>query len=216
MSLPCTVNQSGVRDVHEFDLSESETAALRESAGVIRDIKRPDRRKRSSRSSPLSLATTSETRCSWSPSDIGRPDIGRRITPRGGGVRGRPDGRLINDLLTLARQGETVGETAMVDLAALAGQAWIDVDTGEATLEKIGTATLKLTRHGSARCLVKNRTRVRASAVGAPITVSVGTTDTGLMSPTTASESHRRARRRVRARLHHERRGDRVRSGNRR
>lgn len=37
MSLPCTVNQSGVRDVHEFDLSADETAALRESAGVIRE-----------------------------------------------------------------------------------------------------------------------------------------------------------------------------------
>ena len=37
MSLPCTVNQGGVRDVHEFDLSADETAALRESAGVIRE-----------------------------------------------------------------------------------------------------------------------------------------------------------------------------------
>jgi len=37
MSLPCTVNQGGVRDVHEFDLSADEQTALQESAGVIRE-----------------------------------------------------------------------------------------------------------------------------------------------------------------------------------
>lgn len=35
LSLPCTVNNGGIRDVHEFDLSEEETAALRDSASVI-------------------------------------------------------------------------------------------------------------------------------------------------------------------------------------
>ncbi|WP_135304369.1 PAS domain S-box protein [Haloarcula amylovorans] len=42
--------------------------------------------------------------------------------------------RLIEDLLTLARQGETVGETAEVDLATTAERAWENVDTGDATL----------------------------------------------------------------------------------
>ena len=50
---------------------------------------------------------------------------------------------LIDDLLTLARQGETVGETSPVDVAAAAAQAWGDVDTGEATLNKSGTVTVE-------------------------------------------------------------------------
>lgn len=37
MSLPCTVNRGGVRDVLEFDLTDAETAALQESARVIRE-----------------------------------------------------------------------------------------------------------------------------------------------------------------------------------
>ncbi len=41
---------------------------------------------------------------------------------------------LIDDLLTLARQGRTVGETEAVDLAAVCEEAWSAVDTGDATL----------------------------------------------------------------------------------
>jgi len=89
---------------------------------------------------------------------------------------------LINDLLTLARQGDAVGETAMVDLAALAGQAWVDVETGEATLEKLGTATIEA---DAARLravfenLFCNAVKHGRRADSTPITVSVGTTDTG-------------------------------------
>jgi PAS domain S-box-containing protein len=98
---------------------------------------------------------------------------------------------LINDLLTLARQGDTVGETTMVDIAALAGQAWTDVETGDATLEKHGTATVEAdaarlravfenlfrnsVEHGSTGS--QSRADDRDSA--APVTVSVGATDTG-------------------------------------
>jgi len=120
---------------------------------------------------------------------------------------------LINDLLTLARQGETVGETAMVDLGALASQAWDDVETGEATLEQLGTATVEAdaarlrsvfenlfrnsvehgstssrpgaddsVEHGSTSNPAQSDDTVaheqRADS-GAPVTVSVGTTDTG-------------------------------------
>ena len=120
---------------------------------------------------------------------------------------------LINDLLTLARQGETVGETAMVDLGALAGQAWVDVETGEATLEQFGTATVEAdaarlrsvfenlfrnsVEHGSTRSQPGADDSVEHGSTsnsaqsddtvaheqradsGAPVTVSVGTTDTG-------------------------------------
>ena len=43
--------------------------------------------------------------------------------------------QLIEDLLTLARQGETVGETEAVDLAELAARCWTTVETNCAHLE---------------------------------------------------------------------------------
>ncbi|WP_148416358.1 PAS domain-containing sensor histidine kinase [Haloferax sp. KTX1] len=43
--------------------------------------------------------------------------------------------RLIDDMLTLARQGDAVGETATIALDALATQAWENVATDAATLE---------------------------------------------------------------------------------
>ncbi|NLV05864.1 PAS domain S-box protein [Haloarcula rubripromontorii] len=105
---------------------------------------------------------------------------------------------LINDLLTLARQGETVGETTMVDLAALAGQAWADVETGEARLEKHGTATVEAdaarlravfenlfrnsVEHGSTSSRSGTDDSVEHGTPAdddAPMTVSVGTTDDG-------------------------------------
>jgi PAS domain S-box-containing protein len=104
---------------------------------------------------------------------------------------------LINDLLTLARQGETVGETAMVDVAAIAGQAWTDVETGEATLERRGTATVEAdaarlrtvfenlfrnaVEHGSAsgRTGPDDTVEQNEADDAAPTTVWVGTTDGG-------------------------------------
>ena len=41
---------------------------------------------------------------------------------------------LIGDVLTLAKQGQTVGETEAVDLGGVADDAWGTVDTGAATL----------------------------------------------------------------------------------
>jgi len=42
---------------------------------------------------------------------------------------------LIEDVLTLARQGQPIDETELVDLEDLVGQCWNMVSTGEATLE---------------------------------------------------------------------------------
>jgi len=50
--------------------------------------------------------------------------------------------RLIDDLLSLARQGEVVGETTPVDVAAVARRAWDTVETEDATLER-ATATVE-------------------------------------------------------------------------
>ena len=49
---------------------------------------------------------------------------------------------LVDDLLTLAREGEAVGDPAPVDPAAVAERAWETVDTGEATLETDPVGTL--------------------------------------------------------------------------
>ena len=54
---------------------------------------------------------------------------------------GRMD-ELVGDLLTLARQGESVGETTSVSLGALARDAWESVDTGGAELVVDGDMTI--------------------------------------------------------------------------
>ncbi|QHS17695.1 PAS domain S-box protein [haloarchaeon 3A1-DGR] len=51
--------------------------------------------------------------------------------------------RLIEDLLTLARQGESIGETERVDLAAVAAAAWEHVDGPDATLSVETEATVE-------------------------------------------------------------------------
>jgi PAS domain S-box-containing protein len=53
---------------------------------------------------------------------------------------------LIDDLLTLARQGNVVGETEPVDLGPVATQAWSSVRTGDATLSVADSATVDADR----------------------------------------------------------------------
>jgi PAS domain S-box-containing protein len=43
--------------------------------------------------------------------------------------------RLVEDLLSLARKGQVVGETAALDLVTVARQAWAGVETADATLD---------------------------------------------------------------------------------
>jgi len=50
--------------------------------------------------------------------------------------------QLIEDLLTLARQGDSVGGIETIDIATAAEGAWDNVDTVGATLELAGTATV--------------------------------------------------------------------------
>jgi len=54
---------------------------------------------------------------------------------------GRMD-ELVGDLLSLARQGESVGETSPVSIGALARDAWDSVDTGDAELVVDGDVTI--------------------------------------------------------------------------
>ncbi|CCQ33024.1 PAS/PAC sensor signal transduction histidine kinase [Halorhabdus tiamatea SARL4B] len=53
---------------------------------------------------------------------------------------------IIEDTLTLARQGETVGETEPVHVADVVGQCWDAVATGEATLEIVDEFTVRADR----------------------------------------------------------------------
>ncbi|MDS0283525.1 PAS domain S-box protein [Haloarcula onubensis] len=50
--------------------------------------------------------------------------------------------QLIEDLLTLARQGDSVGSVEGIDVATAAERAWANVDTVGATLELVDTATV--------------------------------------------------------------------------
>jgi PAS domain S-box-containing protein len=50
---------------------------------------------------------------------------------------------MIDDLLTLALEGQTVGETESVDVCDVARRAWTTVETGEATLELDGPGTVE-------------------------------------------------------------------------
>lgn len=50
--------------------------------------------------------------------------------------------RLVDELLTLAREGEIVGERTPVEVASLAEAAWGALDTGAATLELDGAGTV--------------------------------------------------------------------------
>ncbi|WP_135303503.1 PAS domain-containing sensor histidine kinase [Haloarcula amylovorans] len=54
--------------------------------------------------------------------------------------------RLVDELLTIAREGEIVGERTPVDVATLAETAWNALDTGEATLELIDSGTVLVDR----------------------------------------------------------------------
>jgi len=51
--------------------------------------------------------------------------------------------QLIEDLLTLARQGDTVGTLTTMDIGTAAEQAWANVETVAATLEVEGTETVE-------------------------------------------------------------------------
>jgi PAS domain S-box-containing protein len=85
---------------------------------------------------------------------------------------------LIDDLLTLAREGETVGELEPVDLADVAEDSWQTVETGSATLEAHGTHTLRADR-SRLQELVENLYRNAVEHGGDGVTVSVGAMDDG-------------------------------------
>jgi PAS domain S-box-containing protein len=85
---------------------------------------------------------------------------------------------LIDDLLTLARQGESVGETEQFSLDALAQDAWRTVDADDATLEVGDPVTLRADE-SRVRQLLENLFRNSVDHGPDDVTVRVGALDSG-------------------------------------
>ncbi len=85
---------------------------------------------------------------------------------------------LIDDLLTLARQGQTVGEVEEVSLSSVAERAWHAIDTADATLESWVTLTLSADSE-RLRELLENLYRNAIEHGSRDVTVTVGRLDDG-------------------------------------
>jgi PAS domain S-box-containing protein len=92
-------------------------------------------------------------------------------------AHGRID-RLIGDLLTLARQGESVGETEVVSLADVARSAWRTVGTADATLSVAGDRRFRADRDRLCT-LFENLFRNAVSHAGADVAVTVAPREGG-------------------------------------
>ena len=83
---------------------------------------------------------------------------------------------IIDDALTLAREGKAVTETEAVDLADTAETAWETVDTAEATLT-VDTDTVIEADRGRVRTTLENLFRNAVEHGREDVTVTVGTLD---------------------------------------
>jgi len=81
--------------------------------------------------------------------------------------------QLIENLLTLTRQGETVGETEPVRLDELVTECWSNVDTGESSIECTTSRTVRADRSRLATVL-ENLFRNSVSHGGEHVTITVG------------------------------------------
>jgi len=91
------------------------------------------------------------------------------------GVFDRMD-ELIEDVLVLAKQGRAVGDTELVDLRAVAEDAWETSDGGQATLAVDGDAEISADRN-RLQTLLENLVRNALEHGGADVTVRVGPLD---------------------------------------
>jgi PAS domain S-box-containing protein len=87
---------------------------------------------------------------------------------------------LIDDLLTLARMGESAADVEPIDLSELAGECWGTVDTGGATLD-VGAESVVRADEARLRQLFENlfRNSVEHGADGSGVTIAVGDLDDG-------------------------------------
>lgn len=80
---------------------------------------------------------------------------------------------LLEDLLTLAREGERIGQTEPVRLGELVGDTWVNVDTGDAELVIESDQTI-LANPSPLQQLFENLFRNAIEHVGPSVTVTVG------------------------------------------
>lgn len=80
---------------------------------------------------------------------------------------------IVEDTLTLARQGDTIDETESIDLADLVGKCWGTVDTGDATLEIVDEMTFQ-GDPDRLRHVFENLFRNAVEHGGTDVTVRVG------------------------------------------
>ena len=85
---------------------------------------------------------------------------------------------LIEDLLTLARQGDQVSEIVATDLATLSNSCWANVATAEATLQVKMTRTLRVDPTRTQQ-LLENLFRNAVEHGGDDLTVTVGELEDG-------------------------------------
>ncbi|MDZ7731191.1 MAG: HAMP domain-containing sensor histidine kinase [Natrialbaceae archaeon] len=85
---------------------------------------------------------------------------------------------IIQDVLTLAREGQTVEETESVELADITREAWGMVDTKAATLELEESRTLEADP-GRLRSMLENLYRNAVEHGRDDVTVTVGRTERG-------------------------------------
>ena len=93
---------------------------------------------------------------------------------------------LIEDVLTLAREGDQVDETDPIVLANMATDSWQTVNTEQATLETGTTRTIRADQ-GRLQQLFENLYRNAIEHGGGEVTVSVGAMDDGFYVADTGS-----------------------------
>lgn len=83
---------------------------------------------------------------------------------------------MIDDLLLLARQGQTVGEREPIDVETLVASCWSNVETNSATLTTDGYARVKADR-SRLQAAIENLLRNAVDHGGDSVSINVGTTD---------------------------------------
>ncbi|MHB9286755.1 PAS domain S-box protein [Halobacteriales archaeon Cl-PHB] len=156
---------------------------FRGTAGIVRDIK--ERKQREERLEEFASVVSHDLR---SPLNVilGRLDLARRQDDpthldRMADAAERMD-QLIDDLLTLARKGQTVGETETVDLQTVAEGAWRTADPADATIEIAAPGTVEADPdrlHELLENLFRNAAEHAVDGDGETVAVRLGSWDGG-------------------------------------